>query len=110
MDKSQATNSEKPPKQFGGFLFIKIVISHNSSGRITMPLTAQDYLTHPEYGPMPQEMRVVAQRCCGLSKAACSGGSEVAGSNLAHLKEVVATKQQLDEQAVGSDPAGGSYS
>lgn len=34
----------------------------------------------------------------------------VASSNLIHLKEVAATKQQLDEQAVGSDPAGGSYS
>ena len=72
-----------------------------------MPLTAQDYLVHPEYGPMPQEMMVVAQQCCGLSKAACSGDRGVVDSNLTTERRV--TDAELSADAVARDPTGGSF-
>jgi len=76
-----------------------------------MPLTVQDYLEHPEFGPMPQEMQAVAQQCCGLSKLACLGDRGVAGSNLKEKSlEYLMTKAELDQLAIALDPLGGSYS
>lgn len=73
-----------------------------------MPLSAHDYLAHPEFGPMPEGMRMVVQKCCGLSTEQCCGQSEVARSNLTTERRV--TDAELSAAAVASDPTGGSYS
>jgi hypothetical protein len=82
------------------------VISHNSPGG-RMPLSKSELADECGY---PFDNHARRRQKQQARKIAVPVVEVVTSSNLIHLREVVATKQQLDEQAVGSDPAGGSYS